>query len=460
MNFKKETMRLLKTTVFSMTLIFSSILSAHELTDSVAKPAQWTLSSCINYALKQNITIRKSQNTLQQSLVDTKTYQAALFPSLNAYTSQDVTNQPFGGNGSYGSSYNSGNKTTYNGSYGLNASWTVYNGGKNKMNIQYEQLQNKINELGIAYSQNDIQISITKAYLQILYAAEAIKINENTVVTSKATLDRSKELYTAGKLAKPDVAQLESQYSQDKYTLVSSQVTLSNYRLQLKQLLEIEGSDELNIAIPQLVDDDVLTPLPAKEEIYQEALGIMPEIKSSKLNTDASKLNEKIAKTGSSPTVSISGQMYTGHNSVTTDGLFTQLKNGWNNTIGVSVSVPIFDNRSTKSAVEKARLTTESSQLNELDKRKTLYQTIESIWQDANSYQIQYTAAKEKVKSAQTSFDLVTEQFKLGMKNTLELLTQKNNLLSAEQSELQAKYMSILNVQLLKFYEGQKITLN
>ena len=456
-----RTMKLFRITVLFMALFSASAtLLANQPADSVVKPTHWTLSSCIDYAMKNNITIKKSVNTLQQSRVDTKLAKAALFPSLSASTTQGVTNQPFGGNGSYGSSYNSGSTNTYSGSYGASASWLLYNGGKNRENIQYEQLLNKIDELNIATSRNDIQISITKAYLQILYAIEAIKINENTVATSKATLDRGNELFTAGKLAKPDVAQLESQYSQDKYSLIQSQLTLSDDKVQLKQLLELQGSDDMAIDFPTLSDDEVLTPLPSIEDVYQTALTFMPEIKGSSLSTKAAKLNEKIAKTGLSPTVSLNAQVETGNNNQSNEGFFTQLKNGWNNYVGVSVSIPIFDNRSTKSAVEKAKLATESSMLDEQDKKKTLYQTIESIWQNGHSYQTQYVAAKEKYKSTKVSFDLINEQFKLGMKNIVELTTQKNDLLSAEQSVLQAKYMTILNAELLKFYSQQKITLN
>ena len=94
-----------------------------------------------------------------------------------------------------------------------------------------------------------------------------------------------------------------------------------------------------------------------------------------------------------------------------------------------------------------------------MDNQKTLYKTIESLWLSANSAQQQYVAATQKLKSTQASYALVSEQFNLGMKNTVELLTEKNNLLQAQQEQLQAKYMAILNTQLLKFYQGDKLAL-
>ena len=94
-----------------------------------------------------------------------------------------------------------------------------------------------------------------------------------------------------------------------------------------------------------------------------------------------------------------------------------------------------------------------------VNKQKELYSTIESLWLDALNAQQQYAAAETKVKSSQTSFDMVSEQFNLGMKNTVELLTEKNNLLSAKQELVQAKYMAILNRTLLNFYAGNNIEL-
>lgn len=136
-----------------------------------------------------------------------------------------------------------------------------------------------------------------------------------------------------------------------------------------------------------------------------------------------------------------------------------QMKYGWNNTIGVSLSIPIFDNRQNKTNVQKAKIQYSTTQLDLVNKQKELYTTIETLWLDALNAQQQYAAAESKVKSSQTSFDMVSEQFNLGMKNTVELLTEKNNLQSARQERVQAKYMAILDRTLLNFYAGQEIKL-
>ena len=353
----------------------------------------------------------------------------------------------------------SSTKTSYNGNYGLNAQWTVYNGRKRLKTIEQQKLNNRVAELDVATSENSIMESIMQVYIQILYATESVKVNEQTLEVSIAQRDRGQELLNAGSIARSDFAQLEAQVSTDRYQLVTAEATLQDYKLQLKQLLELDGEEEMNVYTPTLGDENVLAPLPAKSDVFHAALALRPEIEASKLDVQVSELGIDIARSGYLPNISLSAGIGTNNTSGSDFTFAEQVKNGWNNSVGLTVSVPIFNNRQTKSAVEKARLQRETSSLNLQDEQKTLYKTIEGFWLDANSAQQRYAAASEKLRSTRISYDLINEQFNLGMKNTVELLTEKNNLLQAQQELLQAKYMALLNTRLLKFYEGNDITL-
>ena len=438
------------------------VITQADSTAQKSTPAQWDLQSCIDYALQQNITLRMNKVTAESTQIDVKTAKASLFPNLSFSTGQNVVNRPYQETSNTVSGteiLSSSSKTSYNASYGLNASWTLYNGGQRKKNIEQQKLNSKIADLNVATTANSIQESIAQLYVQILYATESVAVNENTVELSIAQHERGKELFNAGSISESDLAQLAAQVSSDRYQLVTSQATLQDYKLQLKQLLELDGEEEMNLYLPTLSDETVLTPLPSKKDVYLTALSFRPEIEASRLSVEASELEIDIAKSGYYPTISLSAGIGTTHTSGSDFTFAEQIKNGWNNTIGLSVSVPIFNNRQTKSAVQKAKLQRETDQLTLLDEQKTLYKTIEGLWLDANSAQQQYAAAKEQLNSAQVSYNLVNEQFSLGMKNTVELLTEKNNLLSAQQQLLQAKYMAILNRQLLNFYQGETISL-
>lgn len=423
---------------------------------------QWTLRDCIDYALENNITIRRNRISAQSSQEDVKTAKADFLPSLNGSVSQRIVNRPNSANGTIISGDNittSESKTSYNGSYGIDANWTVYNGSKRVNTLKQQTLNSRIAELAVNESENSIEENITQLYVQILYSAEAVKVNESTLKVSQAQYERGQELFNVGSIASSDLAQLEAQVSSDNYQLVTSQATLQDYKLQLKQLLELDGDFEMVLYLPELDDSSVLVPLPAKDDVYNTALGIRPEIQSGKLDIEASDLNIKVARAGYIPTLSLSAGIGSTNANGNDFSFSEQIKQNWNNSLGLTLSIPIFDKRQTKSAINKAKLQKQTSELDLLDQQKTLYKTIENLWLNANSAQQQYVAAAQKLKSTQTSYALVSEQFNVGMKNTVELLTEKNNLLSAQQETLQAKYTAILNAGLLRFYQGEEIDL-
>ena len=425
-------------------------------------PERWDLETCINYALEHNISIRRNRISAQSSAEDVKMAKAEWLPALNGSVSQRIVNRPNTNNGTIISGDNittSQSATSYNGSYGLDANWTLFNGGSRVNGIRQQKLNERIARLAVNESENSIQESLMQLYVQILYADEAVKVNEQTLEVSRATCERGRQLMEAGSLSRADLAQLEAQVSNDNYQLVTAQATLQDYRLQLKQLLELDGAYEMVLDLPELGDESVLSPLPLTDDVYRAALALRPEIESGKLDIEAADLGIKVARAGYMPTLSVTAGIGS-TNANGNDFTFSeQIKQNWNNSLGVTLSIPLFDRKQTKTAVNKAKLQKQTSQLDLLDRQKELYRTIESYRLDAVSAEQQYLAAREQVKSAQASYDLVSEQFNAGMKNTVDLLTEKNNLLSAQQAQLQAKYMALLNARLLRFYGGEPLSL-
>ena len=423
-------------------------------------PATWDLQRCIDHALEHNISVRKGRLQAESSAIDVKTAKAAFLPSIQGSIGQRLVNRPWSESSTLISGdqiKTSQSKTSYNGSYGIDLNWTLYNGNSRVNTLKQNELNSRIASLNVAESENSIQEQIAQIYIQILYAAEALKVNEQTLEVSVAEYDRGAQLFEAGSIAKSDLAQLQAQVSNDRYNVVTAQATLADYKLQLRQLLELDGEEEMQLLLPFPENEQILSPLPLKADMYQQALVLRPEIEASKLGIETADLDIKIARAGYLPTLSLSAGVGTSHANGSDFSFSEQLKQNWNNSFGISLSIPIFNQRQTKSAIQKAKIQKQSSQLDLLDAQKTLYKTIEGLWLDANSAQQRYAAALEKQQSTQASYDLVQEQFNLGMKNTVELLTEKSNLLNAQQETLQAKYMALLNAQLLRFYQGEAL---
>lgn len=421
----------------------------------------WNLRQCIDYALENNISLQQSKIQQKQSEVDLLSSKAQLFPSLSFSSSQNMSNSPWVESFSYtdGTGTMKSSSTTYNGSYGLNANWTVWNGGRRKMNIEASEISVEQAGLQAEQSANSIQEQILQYYVQILYAKEAVKVNEQVLETAIAQRNRAKERVEVGDLSKADLAQFEAQVAQNEYSVTSSKTAVERYKMQLKQLLELTGSTDFDIATIEVEDARALEALPVLASVYESALDNRPEIRNSQLNIDAANLNIDIAKAGKLPTLSMNASVGTSSNSANAAAWGKQLKNNWNNMVGLSISVPILSQRQNKSAVEKAKYQYQVSQLNLQDQQKNLYNTIEGYWLDATNAQAEFKSACASLESSQVSYDLLNEQFNVGLKNIAELLDGKNNVLQAAQNKLQSKYTAIMDQQLLKFYAGEPINL-
>lgn len=437
------------------------LLALTTMTASAQK--KWTLADCIDYAMQNNITLRQAQLQKQTATEERKQSKAALLPSLSASTSQSVGYRPWLESGmstvSNGTVNSKVNKTYYNGSYGVNAQWTVWNGNQNRNQVRLNEVSEQQAELQAESTANNIQERIAQLYVQILYMNEAVEVNRQSLETSKKNEQRGQQMVEVGKMSKADLAQLTAQRASDEYNIVEAESNIANYKLQLKQLLELTGDEAFELDMPTASDQQALADIPSLASVYETALAGRPEIKNAQLGLKQSELQMNIAKAGSMPTISLNGGVGTSTASMSSQNWDKQVRTNFDASLGASVSIPIFDNRKTKTAVNKARIQQEQAQLELQDQQKQLYSTIEGYWLDAETNQQKFRAAMATVDSEQASYDLLEEQFRLGLKNIVELMTGKDRLLSAQQNKLQSKYTTILNRQLLRFYQGEQMSL-
>ena len=422
---------------------------------------KWTLQDCIDYAMENNITLKKSKLQKQSASEELKGAKAALLPTLSASTNQSVGYQPWKDTGmSYvtnGTVNTKVDKISYNGSYSLSGQWTVWNGNRNINTIRLDELSEQQAELSAQETANSIQERIGQLFAQILYLDENVKVNEQMLETSQKNEERGREMVEVGKMSRADLAQLSAQRANDEYSIVEAESQLLNYKLQLKQLLEITDEIPFDVAVPEIGDELILAEIPSLQSVYEAALLSRPEIERLQLAVKSSDVSVNIAKAGWMPNVNLTGGVSTSTNSLSGNGWGSQFKSNVNTSLGVGVSVPIYDGRSTKTAVNKAKIQQLEAQLNLQDQQKTLYTDIQQYWLNAMTNQQKYKAATSSVESAKQSYDLLSEQFRLGLKNIIELMTGKDNLLSAQQNQLQSKYMALYNLQMLSFYRGGEI---
>ncbi len=409
---------------------------------------EWSFDDCLNYAKEHNISLRQSmlnEQTSQYSLEESK---AEWQPSLDFSTTHGLTNTP----------WSEGKKNAYNSNYGLSAGWTVWNGGKRENNIKRAQIQTSIDALSTLDRFRNIETELLSIYINVLYNKESIAIYEEAVKLSEAQAERARQLMEAGRLSKVDYAQLQSQYEQDKYNLVNAQGTYNTRRMELKRLLELGIDSDITLKDMEWTPDEVMATIPPIEQSYEMALATDAQLEASKLQKEMAEVDVAIAKSSRYPTIALNAGVSTGYFS-DGPGFGTQMKQGFNENIGLTLSVPIFDKKKTKTATAKANIQRINAELDEQARRNDIAQNVESWYIDLQAAQARYAAGTEKVASTSLSNDLVNEQFNLGLVNTVELMTAHNNLLEARHSLLQSKYMAMLGHKMIEYYRTATITM-
>ncbi|RLK00164.1 TolC family protein [Tenacibaculum discolor] len=442
----------MKVYLFITSLLFVQFNFAQE--KEISKSKIWTLSDCITYAVEHNITLKNASLNKTQASVNYLKAKASRLPNLFGSASQSFTN----GNSIDPITSNYVTDQIYSTNLGLNSTVTLFQG--NQINNQISQNKILLNQSTFLEEEtkNNVILSVLENYLQILHAKEGITIAKNNLESTQKEVERAKARLNAGTIALSDYTEAISQAATNKYTFINAKNTYQQYLIALKQLLELAPTQDIEI---ETLDDktDYSTILINKINIYNKALGILPEVEASNLEIKASEKGLDIAKGAYLPTLSLITSLGTGYTSINNSTFYDQFNVNFNQRIGLSLNIPIFNRNQTKAAVKTAEINIEKSKINKLTTEKEVYKKVETAYQNALSTQEQLVAAKASMEAAKQSYTLAQKKYKLGGLSTTDLVISQNTYTNAQQDYLQAKYLRILYHQLLQFYQGNPITL-
>lgn len=413
-----------------------------------AYPNNWTLENCIEYAKENNISInslRLSKNSAQQDLLQAK---ESKYPSLNGTVSQGL----FAIIGNNGLNINGAQSQ----SIGVNSSMTLYHANYIKNNEVSKNLTVQMADLSVQEAENNITLSITQAYLNILMSQENIISLESILTTTKTQLKQGDQFYKAGNISKLNFLQIQAQVAQDEYNLISSQNSLKTNIVNLKQLLQLPSSYDFQIEKPDsIIVDENLKPL---QDVQNSAQNERPEVKYGELNLENSNTNLKMAKASIQPTLSVVGNISTNY-STGNGNYFNQLGNNFYLPIGLSLGIPIYNNRIYKTEVEKSKIAIEQANLDLKNTKTILNQQIEQSYISLQNSISQYDSALKQMNINKETYDIVNAQMKLGSIDYVQLQQQRLVYIQTIQNYLQAKYSAVLNKQIYEFYAGNPITI-
>lgn len=426
----------------------TTTLLAQDSTLITGDTLRWNLATCIDYAKKNNITVNTLQldaSYNQQNVIAAK---GAMQPDLAGSVTQSLTH------------YNSGFYPSSG--YGISSDLILYNGGYIKNNIKSTQLTLAASNLNIEAANNDITLSITEAYLNILLARETIFYQQDVVTTSEAIVKQAQQRFDTGMIAQKDLLETQATLASDKYILVTDENALRQNILTLKQILQLPTDALFNVS-----RSDSITPVSLVSDLHEAeviALNTRPEVKSSALTVAMQEVEVEKARYSLRPSLVLGGALNTSYSKNNfslggTSGKYvSQIGNNFDQNLGLTLSVPIFDRQVTKTNVEKAKINVDIAKLDLQNTKTTLSQQVEQAYINVQNAQQQYIAANEQMKYSSESYRIANEEFKIGSFSIVDYLQQKNLYIQALQAYLQAKYSSALYTKIYNFYTGVPVT--
>ena len=422
-----------------------------------AQEKQWSLRECCDYAVAHNISIKQQENQCRQQELKLSTAKNQRLPDLSGSVSQSFS---FGRGLTADNTYT--NTNTSNTSFGLNTSVPLFTGFQIPNEIKLNQLNLEAATADLEKAKDDIRMQVAKAYVQILYDMEIADVAVRQIEIDSAQVARLQAFVNNGKAS-------EAELSQQKATLAKSRLTATqaenDYRLAiltLTQLLELPTPEGFSIERPTQEELDALAHvgLLSPDQIYAEALGVKPEILSQQLKLKGTEHSIKIAKAANYPTLSLGGGL--GTNYYTTSGFKSdkfgkQLENNFSQSLGLNLSIPIFNRFRTRNNIRSAQIDRETQQLQLDNTKKTLYKEIQQVYYNTLNAQSKEKSSAEALQSTKDAFLLTQAKYENGKATITEFNESKNNYLKSESDLVQARYENLYQHALLEFYRGKAL---
>jgi len=478
-----EIFRRLIPIVFVFSILFSF--------QSSGQQKKWSLEECITYAIKNNIQVKQQElnaefnkNTLFQSKLN-------VLPTFNSGASHSYSF----GRALDESTYRFTKDTTIqSNNFYISSSFTLFNGLQTQNTIKQNKYNLLVAQKDVEKIKNDISLSISLAYLQILLNMELLEVSKSQLDITKQQIKRTSQLVEAGSLARGSLLEIQAQAASEELSVVNAENYLNISYLNLTQLLELETVSDFTILVPELPvpgEDFLIEPV---NMIYNDAENVLPQIKSAEYSLISSEIGLDIARGSRSPRISLQGSYSTRYSNIRqrlsiSDDEFTfpigvveateqpvvsfpqrvtqmgdypfgdQFMDNLAYGLTLNLSIPIFNGWQTNTAISNSKLSVLNSRYQLQYTKNLLYKEIQQAYADAMAALKKYRATEKAVSSMEESFRYTEQKFNVGLVNTVDYNTSKNQLTRTQSDLLQAKYEFIFKTKVLEFYRGSPLTL-
>lgn len=472
---------------------FLTVIALLVITCSAKAQEKWNLLRCVQYAMDNNIAVRQTDLQSKNAALQLKQSKLGQIPSLNfsggpGYNSgrnQDPTNFSL-----ITQSYLSANMQ-------LQSSAEIFNWFSKRNTIAANEWQLEAARASTDKLKNDIALTVANSFLQILLAKEQEKIAAVQLLQSQAQLSNTRKLVDAGSLPELNASELEAQVARDSSTLISAKGNVYQNILNLKAYMALDADTYFEIEAPPVekIPVEKIADL-QPDAVYNSAIVNMPQQRVNDFNIKAAQSTSAAAKGSLYPTFSIFGSLGSGYNNraqeitgstqinaplgkVNVNGtdynvfpfqpfnnytydkqaFLSQLNQNFRQSIGLSLSVPIFNGYNARTNYERSKINIRNMQFQKDLDDKTLKSDIYRAYDAAIVALEKYNAGKKSLETAQRTYDFAKKRYDVGMLATFELITNQNNLFSAKLQNVLNQFDYVFKMKVLEFYKGQGLKL-
>lgn len=412
----------------------------------------YNLQECIDYALDHSLTIKKQLDNVKQQEISLNTSKNQRLPGVSGSASENFS---FGRALTIDNTY--ANKNTQSTSFSLSADVPLYTGGQISNDIKIKKLGLQAALTDLDKAREDITLNIISSYLETVYQKDLVTISERQVELSKAQVLRMQRLFENGKASEAELAQIKAAHANDELSLTQQKNSYMLALLSLSQLLELETPEGFDVVRPDIADVNSIV-ITAPDIIYSEALGVKPQIKSEQIRMESAEKSIRLARSGYYPTVHLGGGLGTSYyktNGFKANSFGSQMKDNFNQYVGLNVSVPIFNRFSTRNNIRTAKVALHTQQIQFEETKKVLYKAIQQAYYDAIASQKQCISSEVALESSRSAFNLMEKKYENGKATATEYQQQKTDFLKAEATAIQSKYTFLFRQKILDFYRGK-----
>ncbi len=435
-------------------IILTAALVAAFAAGAQAQERVWTLPQCIDHALENNLSVKRSGLNVEQREIDLNTAENNRLPSVSGSAGQNFS---FGRGLTADNTY--ANTNTTNTSFSVGAQVPVFNGFQIKHNIELSKLNLAAATADLEKAKDDIRVAVAQAYVQILYNMEILDVARSQVEIDSLQVVRLTEMASNGMVASADVSAQEATLAQSRVSATQAENNVALAILDLTQLLELPSPEGFRIARPSVEGLETVM-LMDPEAIYAEAVQFKPAVKAEEIRLDQALKSIDLAKDSFLPSLSLSGGLGTNYytsSGFPSAGFSSQLKNNFSQYIGLNLSVPIFSHFSNRNQVRNARLQYSSQEIVLDNSRKSLYKEIQQAYYNAVGSQAKYRSSQIAAASAEDAFELAQAKYENGKSGITEFNEAKGRYMSAASNLVQARYEYLYQSKILDFYRGRDL---